>query len=184
MEPRGKLLVGALLPASDPRWVAWAREELTRLWGAPQREAGPFSFPWTAYYAAIAPDLDRWFWSFPGLWPQGELPDWKRLAGELERASGVPRRVNLDPGYLEGAKLLLASRKNHAHRIYLRDGVYGEVTLVFREGRFVPFPYTFPDFRSGLYDPFLTALRRDWKEARRAERTLSEREENGEEAPA
>ncbi|EFQ23770.1 DUF4416 family protein [Aminomonas paucivorans] len=180
MGPRGRLLVGVLLPASDPEWEAWVRAGIRRTWGPPQEEAGPFPFPWTDYYGEIAPRLERRFWAFPGLRPQEHLADWKLQAQALERESGNPRRINVDPGYLEGAKLLLASRKNHAHRIYLRDGIYGEVTLTCRGGRFTPFPYTFPDYRSGLYDPFLRALQREWRRLLRtegAERAEKQRKE-------
>ena len=55
--------------------------------------------------------------------------DWKRAACALEARSRTPRAVNVDPGYVDGARLVLASTKDHAHRIWLRDGIYAEVTL-------------------------------------------------------
>ena len=76
------------------------------------------------------------------------------------RKSG--RRVNIDPGYLDGARLVLASTKDNAHRIYLGEGIFAEVTLCRRKNTWVGFPYTFPDFRSGVYDAFLDDVRIDW----------------------
>jgi hypothetical protein len=76
------------------------------------------------------------------------------------RAAGdPPRPVNLDPGYVTPAKLVLASMKDFAHRIYLGRGVYAEVTLLRRGRRWQALPWTFPDFASGQYDGFLTAAR-------------------------
>jgi len=86
------------------------------------------------------------------------------LTCALERASGPSRRVNLDPGTLDGARLLLASTKGQAHRIYLRDGIFAEVTLCRRKGKWERFFYTFPDFKSGIYDGWLEKVREDWKD--------------------
>jgi hypothetical protein len=67
--------------------------------------------------------------------------------------------VNADPGYLTGAKLVLASTKDFAHRIYLRRGIFAEITLSFRAGAWQAHPWTFPDYRSGLYHAFLRQAR-------------------------
>jgi hypothetical protein len=58
------------------------------------------------------------------------------------------RRINLDPGYLDSAKVVLVSTKNYSHRIYLGNGVYGEVTLTYSDNAYHPLPYTYPDFRT------------------------------------
>jgi hypothetical protein len=73
---------------------------------------------------------------------------------------GVERPINLDPGYLELGKLVLASTKNHFHRIFLRDGIYAEVTLYYRDKAFQPFEWTFPDYRSAGYQQFFLDARR------------------------
>jgi len=70
--------------------------------------------------------------------------------------------VNIDPGYIDGARLILASTKDHAHRIYLRDGIFAEVTMRYRFKRWTSFDYTFPDFASGVYDEFLSRVRKSW----------------------
>jgi len=60
---------------------------------------------------------------------------------------------------VEPAKLVLASMKHFAHRIYLGRGVYAEVTLLWSRGRWRPLEWTFPDYASGRYDAFLSAAR-------------------------
>lgn len=70
-----------------------------------------------------------------------------------------PRPINIDPGYVAPTKLVLASMKDFAHRIYLGRGVYAEVTLFYRHGKWLDTEWTFPDYASGRYDAFLTAAR-------------------------
>jgi hypothetical protein len=69
------------------------------------------------------------------------------------------RRVNIDPGYLETDKVVLATTKNASHRVYLHSGIYGEVTLRFREGAFERFDYTYPDYGWEETLSFFAALR-------------------------
>ena len=69
------------------------------------------------------------------------------------------RKVNLDPGYLTGAKLVLASTKDFAHRIFLGDGIYGDLQLQFRHNKFWPEAWTFPDYQTELALDFFTRVR-------------------------
>jgi hypothetical protein len=172
--PLVKRVAGLLVPRGNDPLLTWGRDAAARLLGPIQREAGPFPFDWTDYYRGIAPELDRYLFSFDGLAPAEGLAGWKRAAVGIERESarlsgdGSPpaRRINLDPGWIDGARLVLASTKDHAHRIYLGGGIFAEVTLRFRKGRPVSFDYTFPDFRSGRYDSFLVQVREDWRRER------------------
>ncbi|MDD5512405.1 MAG: DUF4416 family protein [Candidatus Omnitrophica bacterium] len=61
------------------------------------------------------------------------------------------RSINIDPGYLDMAKLVLATTKDFCHRIYLGSGIFGEVTLVYRKDSFQPWEWTYPDYRSREY---------------------------------
>jgi hypothetical protein len=79
------------------------------------------------------------------------------LAKQLD--TPYPRPVNFDPGVIEPSKLVLASTKNFAHRIYIGDRMYAEVTLVYNKGKWETFPFTFPDFKSGRYNGFLNNVR-------------------------
>jgi hypothetical protein len=124
-------------------------------------------FDFTHYYdEQMGSPLYRRFVSFAGPHRPDFLAEAKIRTNAIEAefaaeraGSGPPRPINLDVGYVELPKLVLASMKNFSHRIYLRDGVYAEVTLMFRRGRWEPLPWTFPDFRSGRYDAFLSSVR-------------------------
>ncbi len=159
-EPLVKRISGVLYP--DEERFLWVVEKTSLLWGVPELISEPVPFTFTDYYRDIAPTLYRRFICYPGLTEAGGLADWKLLTCSLELESRSPRAVNIDPGYLDGARLILASTKDHAHRIWLRDGIYAEVTLRFRFGKWQPFDYTFPDFAKGFYDDFLTAARGLW----------------------
>ena len=71
----------------------------------------------------------------------------------------VPRPLNLDPGYLTPAKLVLASTKDFAHRIYLSQGIFAEITLQYQHQRWKHHEYTFPDYRRADYQRFFSACR-------------------------
>ena len=132
--PLVKRIAGVLYPDSEADRFAWVLDEAKRLWGEPNLIGEPIPFTLTNYYRDIAPSLTRRFICFRGLADAGGLADWKRAACALEARSRTPRAVNVDPGYVDGARLVLASTKDHAHRIWLRDGIYAEVTLRFRFG--------------------------------------------------
>jgi hypothetical protein len=77
------------------------------------------------------------------------------------RAAELPaaRLLNLDPGYLTEAKLVLASTKDHAHRIYLSQGIYAEVTLSYRRGHWRHHDWTYPDYQRSDYQAFFDRCR-------------------------
>lgn len=166
-DPLVKKILALLVPRGDETIFSMTKELLAEVWGKPERISPFIPFTWTNYYDDIALNLDRCFFSYPGLFRMSELADWKLLTCRLEKETGDSRRVNLDPGALDGARLLLASTKDQAHRIYLRDGIFAEVTLCRRKGGWESFCYTFPDFRSGVYSDWLELVRGDWKSEKR-----------------
>lgn len=87
-----------------------------------------------------------------------------RLAGKELPVPAPIRPINLDPGYIEASKLVLASMKNFSHRLYLGRGVYGEVTLMYHKTGWDAFAWTFPDYASGRYHEFLTTVRERLRE--------------------
>ena len=122
-----------------------------------------FPFDHTEYYAAeFGPHLQRKFITFRRLVPPDRLPEIKNLTNHLEAgwADQGKRRVNLDPGYVSLSKLVLATTKNHGHRLYLGQGIYGEVTLRYHKGTFAPWPWTYPDYASEPYLEFFNQIRR------------------------
>lgn len=158
-----------LVTAATSRYTAaldWARRRATEHWG-PMGLVGPqFEFVETEYYqSTMGRDLKKQFWALAALVDPAELPSWKLAtnAWEVEYAKLAnhpePRPLNLDPGYLTPAKLVLASTKDHSHRIYLERGIFAEVTLYYKAGRWQPREWTYPDYRRADYHEFFTQLR-------------------------
>jgi hypothetical protein len=74
------------------------------------------------------------------------------------------RRINLDPGYLNLAKIVLVSTKDYSHRIYLGNGIYGEVTLVYSGNDYRILPHTYPDFRTEEYREIFRKAREKFRD--------------------
>ncbi|MFH0938766.1 MAG: DUF4416 family protein [Planctomycetota bacterium] len=165
--PPGVTPLVAML-ASDLSYFQAARQPLENLFGPIALESPVYAFDKTAYYTpSMGLALKRQFFTFERLADPAGLADWKLTTNTLETElkqclapSGTPQRpINLDPGYLTGAKLVLTSTKNFAHRIYLRNGIFAEITLNFRGAQWVGHQFTFPDFKSGMYNDFLEKAR-------------------------
>jgi hypothetical protein len=119
-------------------------------------------FNYTDYYdAEMGRGLKRVFLGFSELALPDRVVDIKLYTNKLEQtlSEGGKRLVNLDPGYLTAAKVVLTTNKDYAHRLYLGSGIYGEVTLVFRGKQFQPLAWTYPDYRSEAYHEFFRQLR-------------------------
>lgn len=113
----------------------------------------PFAFTFSDYYQRqMGTDLVKQFWVFDRLREPELLAEDKRWAIAVERRIAdrrqhpEPRPINLDPGYLTEAKLVLATTKDRDHRIYLRDGIYAEVTLHYYHGQWTGRPWTYADY--------------------------------------
>ena len=112
-----------------------------------------FDFDLSDYYEnEMGKDLKKRLYSYEKLVMPDDLADIKNATVKIESkySSHNKRPVNLDPGYLEESKLVLASTKNFSHRIYLKDGIWGELTLSYAKGNFVIHPWTYPDYVSEL----------------------------------
>ena len=105
--------------------------------------------------------LKKQFFSFEKPVMPDQLADIKNSTNEIESGYSVngKRTVNLDPGYLEESKMILASTKNFSHRIYLKDGIWAELTLSYANGKFVTHPWTYPDYQTELAYDFLSKVR-------------------------
>jgi hypothetical protein len=110
------------------------------------------SLPWdySSYYRdEIGWPLQRQFIFYKNLIDPGLLADLKLITNEIEASLSQEgkRSINLDPGYLTLSKVVLASTKNYAHRIYLGKGIYAEVTLIYRDDIYKPHLFTYKDYQ-------------------------------------
>jgi hypothetical protein len=151
-----KLFVGALY--SERSELQRIRPEIVERFGPIDYESPIYPFDVTDYYAAeMGQGLSRIFWSFERLADPAALVEAKLFCNELEGAP--PRKVNLDPGYLDYYKVVLASAKFGGQKIYLGRGIYGDIVLWYEKGAFKPFIWGFPDFKNGRYDAALLEIR-------------------------
>jgi hypothetical protein len=130
-------------------------QKLRNVYGPVDLESPVWPWEHSAYYAdEMGADLKRKFVFFERLIRPGAIPGIKVATNELEQHyldERDGRRINLDPGYLDSAKLVLVSTKDFSHRIYLDLGIYGEVTLIYSKNDYQPLPYTYRDYRSEEY---------------------------------
>ena len=161
---RAKLICGMI--SADRAVLSEAERLLAETMGDVDRRSEIFDFDLTHYDdEQMGSPLYRQLISFADPVDPGVLVDAKLRSNAIEsaitaaRPGGPARAVNLDPGYVTEAKLVLASMKDFSHRIYLSRGVHAEITLMYRKGRWKSLDWTFPDFAAGRYDAFLTAVR-------------------------
>ena len=135
---------------------------LRKRFGEMDFKSAGFPFDYTDYYEKeFGKGLKRRFISFKKLINPKELPKIKILSNDIEEefSKNAERLINIDPGYIDFAKLILASTKDYSHRIYLGKGIYAEITLVFRGKSFKPWPWTYPDYRTREYIAIFNKIR-------------------------
>lgn len=155
-----KLIAGLLFAPGDVHTEALAA--LGEHFGALDLITEPIPFTYTDYYAAeMGPGLQRQLVSFVDLVRPETLPDIKQITNRLEDrfSRSNKRRINIDPGILTEERVVLATGKNYTHRIYLRDGIYADLTLIFQRGSYQGLPWTYPDYLDPLVLHFLAAIR-------------------------
>jgi hypothetical protein len=159
------LLLAAFSRHADA--LDWARRQAEAVLGPIALASDQFAFVETEYYAAtMGTGIKKCFWAFERLVEPAELVAYKLATNEWEAEyarlgrTEEARPLNLDPGYLTPAKLVLASTKDHAHRIYLSRGIYAEVTLFYKDRRWHHRDWTFPDYRRADYQQFFCECRR------------------------
>jgi len=158
-----KLVVGLLSP--DQNLLSQAQSALVEGFGTISVKSPEIPFNFTDYYEKeMGPGLIRQWVGFQGLVEPDQLYDFKGRTGLLEKRFRGPdgkRRVNLDPGMLTLHNLVLASTKGFAHRIYMREGIFAELTLVFQSGKFQPLAWTYPDYQTPVCQEFLLHCRKE-----------------------
>jgi hypothetical protein len=136
--------------------------KLSSLYGQPDFLSAWMPFDYTDYYRPeMGRGLGRRFLSMEELIRPESLPDIKLATNELENESvhDGRRSVNIDPGYLSAAHLILATGKGYTHRPYLRDGIYADLTLVYQDKKFSSLPWTYPDYAEAGQLAMFAAIR-------------------------
>src|SRR3989338_6911055 len=125
------------------------------------------AFAWTKYYEKeFGNNLKRKFISFKELILPHELPKIKIITNQIEShmsSIGLLRLINIDPGYLDLARLILASTKDYIHRIYLGKGIFAELTLFYQRKAYRPWKWTYSDYRAKEYIAIFNKIREIYK---------------------
>ncbi len=161
------------LPVKPVMSLILAREDLApavmaslaEYFGPPDLVSPWWPFTASSYYTPeMGTDLRRRLVSFLHLADPGRLAAWKVFANgiELRFTLGGRRTVNLDPGYVAKERLVLATGKNYSHRLYLGQGIFGDLTLIYSQKDFQPLPWSYPDYARGEMPELLGLVRQKY----------------------
>ncbi|RLB10178.1 MAG: DUF4416 domain-containing protein [Deltaproteobacteria bacterium] len=163
-EPKpAKVITGLLISPSVNQQECF--EMLFRHFGDIDFISESIQFDYSKYYEPeMGTGLKRRFVAYKDLRRQDDLVSLKLLAMEIEdrfKEQGK-RRLNVDPGLVTLERLVLATGKNYTHRIYLRTGVFADLTLVFKKGTYIPLPWTYPDYKEPLIIEWFNKIRQKY----------------------
>lgn len=136
---------------------------LRKHWGDTDYVSEIIPFDHTDYYEAeMGRPLVRKFASFQKLISPESLPGIKLQTNSIEKDFSIDhrRRVNIDPGYMMPERVILATGKNYSHRVYLTDGIYADLTLIFSKGSFRPLEWTYPDYAGSKILELMNTIRK------------------------
>ncbi len=168
--PEPVQLFAALMHSPDAP-VQRVVEQLQSAFGGIAHQYGPVPFGFTSYYEKeMGAGLQKRYLVFAAPFARERLAEVKLRTNALERelAGSAGRTVNIDPGYLSRDKLVLASTKDFYHRLHLERGIYAEVTLHFRAGRYRHFSWTYEDYKAPELQAMLLQARAGLAHARRS----------------
>jgi hypothetical protein len=151
------------------------RLSLQKLFSIVDNQSNVFSFSkFTSYYEPeMGEDLKKIIISFQQLNPAEMLPDLKIATNQIESdyLENNKRQINIDPGYVCAAKMILATSKDYDHRIYLNRGIFGDIHYRFRQGKFQINDWTYPDYQQSFIIEFFELMRekylnqlKDWND--------------------
>jgi hypothetical protein len=123
-------------------------------------EVMPFDFS-NYYNPEMGNNLKRFWISFEKLIFVSELASIKIFTNSIEDGFAIhnKRKINIDPGYITPANVILATTKDYSHRIYLEKGIYGEVTTIYQKNGYIKLPWSYPDYLSQTAVDFLLKSR-------------------------
>ncbi|HDZ77024.1 MAG TPA: DUF4416 family protein [Candidatus Omnitrophica bacterium] len=157
---KAKLFIGIILK-NESLYESLARQ-LCLKFGRIDFESSYLNFNYTDHYEGeMGVNLKRKFISFENLILPDKIAKIKNITNKIESRfrKNRKRQINLDPGYLNDAKIILATTKNYSHRIYLKNGIYAEVTLSFLKNTFTANPWAYPDYQSNDYIAIFNQMR-------------------------
>jgi hypothetical protein len=155
-----KLIVSEIY--SDEGIRQRAESELVHNYDRIEFQSEKISFNFTEYYKnEMGERLTRRWLSFKEPIMPDRLAEIKVATNQIEEkfSKDGKRKINLDPGYVSSSSLVLASTKNYSHRIYLKDGIYAEITLIYEHGNWVALKWTYPDYRTNTAFDFFIKVR-------------------------
>lgn len=167
-----KLFIAILY--SDQELLEKALSMLVSRYGKIDYQSPIFPFDHTDYYVAeMGSPILRCFISHEPLIHPKDIARIKIETNKIEEALGIQekgvlhRKVNLDPGYMDYDKVVLVSTKYNGQKIYLDFGIWADLTLHYEKGQFHPYPWSFPDFKTGIYSEVFLQIRKIYKMQRK-----------------
>ncbi len=151
----------------SPNVLKTTCEILITKWGSIDYTGEDHLFDVTNYYEPeMGTPLLRRLISFENLMCPTVLIDMKLACNHIENELAIngKRTVNLDAGYLDHNKVLLASAKEAGQKVYLDKGIYADLSGRYKNGKYQPFEWSFPDFKDGRYDKELLTIRQTYRE--------------------
>ncbi len=164
-----KLITGFIF--KDVSSLNKAQGYLVKRYGKMDFESEIMPFVHSDYYEKeFGKDLKRKFISFDSLISPHEISDIKIFTNKIEKklSNGACRLINIDPGYLNLSKLVLATTKDYTHRIYLNHDIYAEVTLFYKDRNFRFWEWTYPDYQTSEYIAVFNKIRDLYEEQTRS----------------
>lgn len=165
-KPKKCKFIAAFIYASENTYGK-ALTSLKKRFGPVDLESDALDFDFTEYYQEeMGSGLKRRFVSFKKLIEPSAIVEAKLFSVKLEKRLAMvsKRRINIDPGYINEAKLVLSTTKDFSHRIYLGKRIFGEVTLIYKDKAFRNLGWTFPDYKTKAYKDILVKIRNLYKE--------------------
>ena len=165
-----KLIVGVIY--RDPDVLEAALAALVERFGEWEAVSEEFSFSreFSDYYdEELGGEGMRRIYSFRDTGDASKQAEIKEFTNEIEARFSIDgnRRINLDPGFINHGRLMLATTKKAGFRIPLKNGIYTELTLFYARGEWQRLPWTYRDYQSERVQKFITEVRRTYLKQRR-----------------
>jgi len=155
-----KLFIGIIF--NDESILMVIQNKLIKRFGAIDFQSNNIPFNHTTYYKTMGYELKKGFFSFKRTIKHEEIVKIKLFTNKLEKKTSGKggRQLNIDPGYLTLSNVFLASCKDYFHRVYLGRGIYLENEYRYVGKQYLPWDWTYPDYRKPEYLFFFHEMRK------------------------